>query len=45
LVIVMPVLGHASWHLYRKLVAPQPGRVARTRAPGIPRSRRSPKAI
>ena len=24
LAIVMPVLGHATWHLYRKLVAPAP---------------------
>jgi uncharacterized membrane protein len=22
LVVVLPVLGHASWHLYRKAVAP-----------------------
>ncbi len=22
LIIVMPVLGHATWHLYRKLVSP-----------------------
>jgi uncharacterized membrane protein len=33
LAIVLPILGHATWHLYRKLVAPenqditQPGRV------------------
>jgi uncharacterized membrane protein len=25
LTIVMPVLGHATWHLYRKVVAPQAG--------------------
>lgn len=25
LAIVMPVFGHATWHLYRKLVAPVPG--------------------
>lgn len=24
LVVVMPILGHATWHLYRKLVAPVP---------------------
>jgi uncharacterized membrane protein len=24
LAVVMPVLGHASWHLYRKVVAPDP---------------------
>ena len=23
LVVVVPVLGHATWHLYRKLVAPR----------------------
>ena len=22
LIVVMPVLGHASWHLYRKAIAP-----------------------
>lgn len=31
LVIVMPVLGHATWHLYRKMIAPQPGREVRKR--------------
>ena len=25
LVVVMPVLGHATWHLYRRLVVPDPG--------------------
>lgn len=25
LVIVMPVLGHATWHLYRRIVPPAPG--------------------
>jgi uncharacterized membrane protein len=25
LVIVLPVLGHATWHLYRKAVAPGDG--------------------
>lgn len=25
LAIVLPVLGHATWHLYRKLVEPEPG--------------------
>jgi uncharacterized membrane protein len=24
LAVVMPVLGHSSWHLYRKLVEPGP---------------------
>lgn len=31
LVIIMPALGHASWHLYRKMVEPQPDRTVRTR--------------
>jgi uncharacterized membrane protein len=42
LIIVMPVLGHATWHLYRKMVVPQAGRVARTRAP---RSARAPSGV
>jgi uncharacterized membrane protein len=25
LAVVMPVLGHATWHLYRRLVEPSPG--------------------
>ena len=40
LIIVMPVLGHATWHLYRKMIVPQAGRVARTRAP---RTARAPR--
>ncbi len=24
LAVVMPILGHASWHLYRKVVEPDP---------------------
>lgn len=24
LAIIIPVLGHATWHLYRKVVEPQP---------------------
>jgi hypothetical protein len=24
LIVVLPVLGHATWHLYRKAVAPDP---------------------
>ena len=44
LVIVMPVLGHATWHLYRKLIVPQAGRVARTRAPGPAAAMRQGKA-
>ena len=26
LAIVVPVLGHSTWHLYRKAVVPPPGR-------------------
>jgi uncharacterized membrane protein len=29
LTVVLPVLGHATWHLYRKAVAPEPGAPAR----------------
>jgi uncharacterized membrane protein len=25
LVVALPVLGHTTWHLYRKLVAPEGG--------------------
>ena len=38
LVIVMPVLGHATWHIYRKMVVPQAGRVARSRGSRATRS-------
>lgn len=31
LAVVMPVLGHATWHLYRKLVEPE--RARRIRRP------------
>jgi uncharacterized membrane protein len=44
LVIVMPVLGHATWHLYRKLIVPQPGRVTRAWMPNVPRSVRSARS-
>jgi uncharacterized membrane protein len=27
LAVVVPVLGHATWHLYRKLVAPIPSAI------------------
>lgn len=33
LAIVMPVLGHASWHLYRKVVAPDPSPHPKLREP------------
>ena len=29
LAVVMPVLGHATWHLYRKMVEPERGQAAR----------------
>lgn len=29
LAVVMPVLGHATWHLYRKVVEPEAGRAGR----------------
>ncbi len=46
LVIIMPVLGHATWHLYRKLIVPQAGRQARTRTQQVAaRTRRSPGTI
>jgi uncharacterized membrane protein len=25
LLVTLPVLGHATWHLYRRIVAPVPG--------------------
>ncbi len=30
LTVVLPILGHATWHLYRKVVVPPPGAVARS---------------
>lgn len=39
LVIIIPVLGHATWHLYRKLIVPQAGRQARKRAASTSSSR------
>jgi uncharacterized membrane protein len=27
LVVTLPVLGHATWHLYRRIVAPLPGQI------------------
>jgi uncharacterized membrane protein len=38
LAVVMPVLGHSTWHLYRKLVEPGPG--PRLEPPGPPKGRR-----
>jgi uncharacterized membrane protein len=38
LAIVMPVLGHATWHLYRKVVEPNPSPAQEHRAP--PKGRR-----
>src|SRR5438874_12603830 len=39
LAIVLPVLGHATWHLYRKVIAPDPN--PRPFTPRPPRERRS----
>jgi len=39
LAVVMPVLGHASWHLYRKLVEPDPHPL-RDRTPPAPSQKR-----
>jgi uncharacterized membrane protein len=38
LAVVMPVLGHASWHLYRKVVEPDPA--AQKEEPVAPKPRR-----
>jgi uncharacterized membrane protein len=38
LAVVMPVLGHSTWHLYRKLVEPGPGPLPEP--PGPPKGRR-----
>ena len=38
LAVVMPVLGHSTWHLYRALVEPGPG--PRPEPPGPPKQRR-----
>ena len=29
LLVTLPVLGHATWHLYRRIVAPLPARSAK----------------
>jgi uncharacterized membrane protein len=39
LTIVLPVLGHATWHLYRKVVEPEPGAERQYRP--LPAGRRS----
>ncbi len=39
LAVVMPVLGHATWHLYRKVVEPDPNPQPRFRDP-VPREHR-----
>ena len=38
LAIVIPLLGHATWHLYRKVIAPDP--YQRPAAPRLPREKR-----
>ena len=39
LAVVIPLLGHATWHLYRKVIAPDPN--PRPIPPRPPRERRS----
>jgi len=39
LAVVVPVLGHSTWHLYRKVIAPDPN--PRPFTPRPPRERRS----
>jgi uncharacterized membrane protein len=39
LAVVLPVLGHATWHLYRKVIAPDPN--PRSISPRPRRERRS----
>jgi uncharacterized membrane protein len=39
LTVVIPLLGHATWHLYRKVIAPDPN--PRPMTPRPPRERRS----
>jgi len=34
LIVVMPILGHATWHLYRRAVAPAEGRSSGVRRRG-----------
>ena len=38
LAVVIPLLGHATWHLYRKVIAPDP--YQRPAAPRLPREKR-----
>jgi uncharacterized membrane protein len=40
LALVMPVLGHSTWHLYRKLVEPEVSPGPRSEPPGPPKQRR-----
>ena len=39
LALVMPVLGHSTWHLYRKLVAPDVSRPSGAEPPGPPKQK------
>jgi uncharacterized membrane protein len=41
LAVVIPLLGHATWHLYRKVVAPDPAQSATEPSPPEIRERRS----
>jgi uncharacterized membrane protein len=36
LLVTLPVLGHATWHLYRRIVAPVPGSGATTSQSSLP---------
>lgn len=40
LAVVLPILGHSTWHLYRKLVEPAPGTKAGKRRPQGPAQQR-----
>jgi len=37
--VVMPVLGHSTWHLYRKLVVPDASRRPRGEPPRAPKQK------
>jgi uncharacterized membrane protein len=37
LAVVMPILGHSTWHLYRKVVIPLPGQGVRQQWPSAPK--------
>ena len=44
LAVVLPILGHSTWHLYRKVVEPAPaGKLARAK-PAVEASRAKPRS-